>query len=278
MNLTRSRIDASARNLFDPAKHCRSARVHEAGTAAKTRPFAKPMICLNWNIQWAEAGSPRGELIRATLQRLNPDVVCLTEATLSMIPDTGHSIVSNPDYGYPNNGSRRKVVLWSRTPWSEAEAIGAEAMPSGRFASGIAEGIRFVGVCVPWRDAHVRTGRRDRTPWQDHLTYLSGVAPVLSRYCSSGKPLCVIGDYNQPIPRARQPFQVSDALTGVLGDRLVVATAGRQDHEGKPIIDHYAHTAGITVQITEIIPKSADNGTDISDHVGVVASITIRGT
>jgi hypothetical protein len=32
--------------------------------------------------------------------------------------------------------------------------------------------IRFVGVCIPWRDAHVRTGRRDRAPWEDHLRFL----------------------------------------------------------------------------------------------------------
>jgi hypothetical protein len=32
--------------------------------------------------------------------------------------------------------------------------------------------IRFVGVCIPWRDAHVRTGRRDRAPCEDHLRFL----------------------------------------------------------------------------------------------------------
>lgn len=235
------------------------------------------MICLNWNIRWAEAATPRGELICATLNRLNPDVACLTEATLGMIPESGHAIVSDLDYGYLNDGSRRKVILWSRTPWSEVDVIGSESLPGGRFVSGVTEGIRFVGVCIPWRDAHVRTGHRDRIPWQDHLTYLSEFASVLNRYCCPRMPLCIIGDYNQSIPRVHQPFQVANALVEVLGDQLVVATAGMRDQEGKPLIDHYSHTDGITVQISEIIPKNAENGTDLSDHVGVVASIRICG-
>ena len=241
-------------------------------------PLAETMICLNWNIRWADAVSPRGELICAKLEKLNLDVVCFTEATLSMVPDSGYSIISGPDYGYPANGSRRKVILWSRTPWADVDVLGADSMPSGRFASGVTEGIRFIGICIPWRDAHVRTGRRDRTPWQDHLTYLSGLASVLIRYGSSGRPLCVIGDYNQSIPRVSQPLHVADALVNILGDRLIVATASKHDHEGKPFIDHYAHTDGISIQISEVIPKIAGNGIALSDHVGVVASITVHGT
>lgn len=233
------------------------------------------MICLNWNIRWAESGTQRGELIGDAIRRLDPDVMCLTESTISMIPRTGHSIVSSPDYGYPNNGSRRKVILWSKNPWAGVDRIGSHSMPGGRFASGITEGVRFFGICVPWKDAHVRTGRLDRTPWEDHLAYLAGLASVVKRHAYSETPLCVLGDYNQPIPRVRQPIRVATALADALENQLIISTSGILDPGGRPLIDHYAHSRGARTEIIGIVPKITDEGIDLSDHVGVVASIMI---
>lgn len=233
------------------------------------------MICLNWNTRWAESGSQRGKLIRDTIRRLDPDVMCLTESTLSMVPKTGHSILSSPDYGYPNNGTRRKVLLWSKTPWSGIDLIGSPQMPGGRFVSGTTKGVRFIGICIPWKDAHVRTGRLDRTPWEDHLAYLAGLASVVKRHDCSEVPLCVIGDYNQPIPRVRQPIRVAEALADVLDDQLIVATSGMLDPEGRSIIDHFAHSRGSCVEIAEIVPRNTLDGIELTDHVGIVASIII---
>ena len=92
----------------------------------------------------------------------------------------------------------------------------------------------------------------------------------------SDKPLCVLGDFNQPIPRIRQPTQVAHALADILCDRLEVSTAGKRDIGGKQLIDHYAHTDRLIVRVFDILPKIAEDGTDLSDHVGVVASIMIR--
>ncbi|NQW99820.1 endonuclease/exonuclease/phosphatase family protein [bacterium] len=235
------------------------------------------MICLNWNVEWSQSDSPVGKIIRGICDRLDPDVMCLTETTLGMIPSAGYSIESVLDYGYPNNGSRRKVVLWSRKPWSEVDSIGKNSMPSGRFVSGLTQGIRFVGICIPWKDAHVRTGRRDRSVWEDHLAYLSGISSVVTSYLASSHPLCVLGDFNQRIPRMYQPRHVAEALSGAFGNDLVIATAGRSDHLGKPLIDHYSHTANMVVEVLEIIPNYAEDGTRLSDHVGVVASIAHSG-
>ena len=234
------------------------------------------MICLNWNVEWAVGDSPEGEIIRSIMNRVNPDVMCLTETTLSMVPASGHFIASDPEYGYPNNGTRRKVVLWSREPWSEIDTVGAPSMPSGRFVSGITQGIRFAGVCIPWKDAHVRSGRRDRALWEDHLAYLSGFASVLAAYRNS-MPLCVLGDYNQNIPRKHQPSHVAQALTEAFGDDLLIATAGKLDNKGERLVDHYAHTTRLIVDILEIIPKRTEDETQLSDHVGVVASISFSG-
>ena len=234
------------------------------------------MICLNWNVEWAVGDSPEGEIIRSIVNRVNPDVMCLTETTLGMVPASGHFIASDPEYGYPNNGTRRKVVLWSREPWSEIDTVGAPSMPSGRFVSGITQGIRFAGVCIPWKDAHVRSGRRDRALWEDHLAYLSGFASVLAAYRNS-MPLCVLGDYNQNIPRKHQPSHVAQALTEAFGDDLLIATTGKLDNKGERLVDHYAHTNHLTVEVLEIIPKRTEDETKLSDHVGVVASISFSG-
>jgi hypothetical protein len=34
--------------------------------------------------------------------------------------------------------------------------------------------IRFIGVCIPWRSAHVSTGRGNAVPWGEHGVYTSG--------------------------------------------------------------------------------------------------------
>ena len=31
--------------------------------------------------------------------------------------------------------------------------------------------VRVVAVCIPWRDAHVRTGRADSRPWGEHVEF-----------------------------------------------------------------------------------------------------------
>lgn len=234
------------------------------------------MICVNWNLQWTEASSPRGEAIRSILCRLEPSVICLTEANLGIEPPDGHRISSDPDYGYRHNGPRRKVVLWSRSPWSEIDTIGAEDMPPGRFVSGITEGIRFVGVCIPWKEAHVRSGRRDREPWEDHLAYLEAIGPLLRRYQDAGVPCCMVGDFNQRVPRRYQPVRVAKALTDALGEELTLATEGVTDEEGKLLIDHCAHTQRLGVRVVDTISRKAD-GLTLSDHTGVVLSVEVAG-
>lgn len=232
------------------------------------------MICLNWNVWWANDRLARGETVQSLVEKSKADVVCLTETTLSIVPVTGHQIDAGLDWGYQHDGTRRKVVLWSREPWVDVDSVGAESMPGGRFVSGVTQGIRFVGVCIPWKDAHVTSGRRDRTPWEDHLAYLSGLAAVLERYQDADESLCVLGDYNQRIPRKYQPIRVAEALSNVLGENLVVATAGKTDDEGMLLIDHYSHTTDLAVEVLEIIPRKSAEGTKLSDHVGVIASIS----
>ena len=34
--------------------------------------------------------------------------------------------------------------------------------------------LTVVGVCIPWRDAHMPSGRKDRSQWQEHKAWLAG--------------------------------------------------------------------------------------------------------
>jgi endonuclease/exonuclease/phosphatase family metal-dependent hydrolase len=79
------------------------------------------MKCLTWNIQWATESSTKGKRIKVIVEDADPDVMCFTEATWWMVPENGHAIESNPNYGYSNKGNRRKVLLWSKQPWQEIE-------------------------------------------------------------------------------------------------------------------------------------------------------------
>ena len=234
------------------------------------------MKCLTWNLEWKRPTSRAGTLIREQIASVNADTVCYTEVIQTMVPD-GYLIESDPDYGYPNKGERRKVILWSNQPWTDVDTTGDGEMPTGRFASGITAGIRFVGVCIPWRDAHVKTGRRDRACWEDHLSYCRGLARVMARYSERPEPICIVGDYNQRIPRVGQPVNVAKALADAMPPGFEIATAGLQDAEGFNLIDHFAVSPGLIISITQIIPRVAKDGTKLSDHVGVAASLELAG-
>ncbi len=236
------------------------------------------MKCLNWNLEWKTPGTNAGRIIQQQVGRLTPDVVCFTEVNKAMIP-IGHAIASDPDYGYPNgDGERRKVALWSKHPWTDVDLTGDDEMPPGRFVSGITAGIRFIGVCIPWRDAHVKTGRRDRTPWEDHLFYCRGLGRVLARYGADRTPACVLGDFNQRIPRLGQPISVAKALADAIPDEFVIATKGLKDAEGGDLIDHFVASPNLSISVTEIVPRTSADGTRLSDHVGVVTLLNKKSS
>ena len=230
------------------------------------------MKCLTWNLEWASPISGRLKLMQKGISEVDPDVVCYTEVIRTVLPE-GHAVEASADYGYPNTGDRRKVVLWSKNPWTDFDAVGDPEMPSGRFVSGVTGGIRFVGVCIPWRDAHVRGGRKDRKAWEDHLSYCDGLKRVLDRYSELSEPICILGDYNQRIPRVRQPKPVAKALMNAMPDDFTISTEGMKDGEGKALIDHFAVSSLLTARDIKILPRFAADGTRLSDHVGVAAHL-----
>jgi len=135
---------------------------------------------LNWNTEWAKPGSTRGDRVTDQIATHQPDVACLTEAYPDIVPENGHVVTSSDESSYENEGGRRKVILWSLDPWTDVSQAEESKLPGGRFISGVTAGYRIVALCIPWSMAHVSTGRRDRKPWEDHLTFLKGLAPILA--------------------------------------------------------------------------------------------------
>ena len=230
------------------------------------------MSLLVWNIEWATPRSKRGAAIQGIIADLQPDLICMTEGTAAMLPDDGHTIEGSADYGYVAPGERRKVLLWSRSHWTDVDRVGDEQMPGARFIGGTTGGIRVVGVCIPWRDAHVRTGRKDRKPWQDHLAYLAGLRRVLE---ATDGPAVVAGDFNQRLPRRRQPKTVHEALMGAMGSSWRIISAGVVDDDGADLIDHVAVSPDLDGRVTGTIPRVTPHGVRLSDHPAVLVEIRL---
>ena len=228
---------------------------------------------INWNVEWASGGSRRGSEIVRRLESLQPNLACITEAGGDLI-SCGHTITSTGDYGYRIVNGRRKVLLWSQNPWTDVDTVGDPELPTGRFVRGVTSTplgkITVVGLCIPWKDAHVQTGRRNRERWEDHAVYLRALAGVLST--APRQRLLVLGDFNQTIPRTRAPHEMYDLLTQALGG-LQIATAGAIDDSATPLIDHVCHTDDlVSFDLTSTENLDAD-GRPLSDHVGMLVRL-----
>lgn len=232
------------------------------------------MRLLNWNVEFAPPGRTRAAAIAGVIERHEPDIVCLTETHATWPMEGGHWIWPSADYGYRGDGERRKVGLWSRAPWSEVDEVGHPGLPGGRFVAGVTETdvgpLIVMGVCIPWRMAHVATGRRDRAAWQDHLDYLDGLGELVAERASPG-PLVVVGDFNQGVPRRHTPVAVHDALLAALGP-LTIVTAGPVAGLDAGVIDHVAIGPELSAHEVTGISRLVD-GKQVSDHTGVVVRL-----
>jgi len=225
-----------------------------------------------WNTQWAVPGTKRGQLLSQLIQQQQPELICLTEAQTGLLPQDGHVIESSPDYGYPLKPGRRKVILWSKHPWSEVSQHEQLTFPSGRIVSGITQGIRLLGVCIPWNAAHVSSGRKDRKNWEDHLLYLDALQQLLTEL-DQQVPLAIMGDFNQRLPRSRQPKYAYEKLTEVLSLGLTVHTSGNLGPEGAQLIDHMTTTSDLQFNGLTVLDRVSTEGVRLSDHFGVAGCL-----
>lgn len=231
-----------------------------------------------WNTEWRGVRSGRGAALKLALLEHCPDVVCLPEAHHDFLAGDYFGISSEPDHGYtPVQPDRSKVTLWSRWPWIELDYVGSPKLPPGRFVAGTTltpfGRVRVVGLCIPWRAAHVSTGRRDSAPWEEHGRFLETLPEVLNR--ERGRyPLLVLGDLNQRIPAALVPERLAAKLREVLGGLDVWTTGLLDGLEGQSL----GHIAGASqewrLDRAWGISRKIDS-LEVSDHDCVLTQVSL---
>ena len=222
-----------------------------------------------WNVEWATPKTKAGKRIGPIISGLGADVFVMTEGCRELLPD-GFVVDAGTDWGYKDaDNRRRKVLLWSVYPLLNIDLGENVGLPTGRFVSATVQhpdgDFVTMAVCIPWRDAHVRNGRKDRKIWEDHLTYLDGLQKLID---PDSKPLVVAGDFNQQIPRASQPHLVSEKLSHCMKGLQVCTSLPLE----KPLIDHIAVSKHFSASMVETIPDHDSFG-NLSDHLGVIAEI-----
>jgi len=240
--------------------------------APKDMAETSTLTIATWNVEWATPGSDRGSRCAAVLADARADIIVATEGFRDLLPPDGYTVDAGPDWGYPLKRGRRKVIVWSRFPLI-LELVGDVGGTRGRLVMATVTTphapIRIIGVCIPWHEAHVRSGRRDAQPWSEHMDYLDRLQSLLGGL-DDDVPTVIAGDFNQRIPRVRQPIRVFDRLREVLSG-WTVHTAGAQPNG--PHIDHIATDARLGCE-TVGDWSAADQRGRLSDHAGVACRIT----
>lgn len=234
------------------------------------------MKIVNWNVGWATPRSPRQPEILRRMEAHAPEVVCLTETDLALLPWDGHVVCAGADYGYEAPTSRRKVLLWSREPWHEVDQTGPPAMPPGRFVRATTRtsvgDLTVVGVCIPWSGSRVgRAFRPRRRRWEDHQTYLRCLGGLLAGM--SRQRLVVVGDFNQRVRQGRRPSRLLSALHEAVSTHVTIATSAL-GADGRRAIDHIALSADLHCRTLGVI-DSAHEERRLSDHFGVYADLSL---
>ena len=234
---------------------------------------------ITWNVEWATPSSPRTSEILRGIDLHAPEVVCLTETHVGLLPQDGHIICSQPDYGYPIKESRRKVVLWSREPWVQVDDVGIDSMPPGRLVAGVTAtslgAVTVVGVCIPWSGSRTEARRKlDRKMrWEDHQQYLAGLTKVLGEI--SAPRTIVMGDFNQIIgPGSRARRELRLALQRAFPPSMRIVTSGIA-FQGRRSVDHIAVSDDFAVESQDVI-SNIHAGKNLSDHFGVIADLSAR--
>ena len=246
------------------------------------------MKVVNWNVQWATPGSARSPEILRRIAGQSPDIVCLTETDSRLLSKwDGHTIVCRPVGGKSAANNQRKVLLWSKQPWTNVDEIGSETLPPGRFITGAtgtpAGQVTVIGVCIPWHNSNVNVGDKDKSAWEDHTIYLAGLSSIPTN--NSPTPLIVMGDFNQQIgqrqrayPPLSHPVRSLLQATMLAGrpPGLTIATAGL-GLRGRRAIDHIAISGDLSAGSLSTI-DNIDGDRRLSDHFGVVADLSTRET
>ncbi len=232
---------------------------------------------LTWNLERKKANNPRGAEALDYVFGLDADVMVLTEARTSMPLRGGYAIWCEPPSGSHFGEEERKVLMWSKEPWSSIDRVGIDGLDDTRFISAMTQTpigeLRVVGICIPWHMAEVTypTGEK-RKPWEMHLRYLEVFEALVA---SLDGPTVIAGDFNQQIPRIA--YGRKDAAAALIRTfvSVDVITAGHIVGTRGPGIDHIAISGQLTAM--RVWGWANDvNGNRLSDHDGAVCELSCR--
>ena len=247
------------------------------------------MKILNWNTQAdrLRVGAPKFEKVRELIAEYDADVICLTEAYPQAMPRGGHTITSEVSgWGWPEDHSARKVVLWSRFGWMDIDTLGSPNMPPGRFVRATTvvghEQWTIIGICIPYAHYrnHEKWGDQRKTFWQGACEYLDALSgdylPRLIRedflpYSKEPVRAILLGDFNLQIPPHNYPYRRSEVnqKRKETFDSWLIPTAGISRH----FIDHIAMSTDLRVNSLQYISRFTSDDTQLSDHNGVCIEI-----
>ena len=97
------------------------------------------------------------------------------------------------------------------------------------------------------------------------------LAGILARR-DTDRPLILAGDWNQYLPRIWDPRRLSDLLERTL-EPLQVATRGPIAGLDAAVIDHVAHSPGLTATRVYGWSGRSPDGRPMSDHAGVCVEL-----
>ena len=231
------------------------------------------MRIATWNLQRKRPTSPNGKIAVDHLRSISPDIAILTEAWVDHLGSDFQHTDAGPTGIAHLRKEERKVVIASRWPITKVR-VDLDVPTAGRFVSAAVETpeglLTVIGICIPWFASRVKSGEAKN--WEDHRTFLQSLLPVL-REAIQG-PCLVAGDFNQRIPRSRQPREVAEMLEEAF-DGYAIVTAGEQVETGRTLIDHIAISPSL--HSSDIASWRGDaDGKKMSDHDGVSAEVSFR--
>ena len=133
----------------------------------------------------------------------------------------------------------------------------------------------------PVSHANVNVGTKDRAPWENYSTYLSGLAAILTRQVSG--PLVIVGDFNQQIGQRRRPYpprshpvraRLQESVPASGSPGMAIATGGL-GLRGRRAVDHIAISQELSAASLTTIDNT-DGERRLSGYLGVVADLSTR--
>lgn len=228
---------------------------------------------LVWNLQRQRPESAKSNAQIDVILKFKPDVAILTETWLGYTRKMGgHEVSVFGGVWSPTDPNERKILLWSKTPFTDVVECKFEGSEVGRILAAtttISSGpVRLIGVCIPYHAANPNKTTKPVKMWSEHRYYLAELAKFVAQQSSSA-PLIIAGDFNQRIPNAFPPKDVQLSLLNSLGQTRLL-TGGEISEQKTQVIDHLSASSHFQLEGLEIVEPTLIGKTPVSDHKGVL--------